>query len=91
MALKKAVMSTPVLHYYNLREEVTLQCDASQFGLGAALMQNGQPVAYAPTALTPGESRYARIEKELLGIVFACNRFEVYIFRRAVVHVETDY
>ncbi len=45
--LKRAVMSTPVLRYYNLKEEVTIQCDASQSGLGAALMQNGQPVAFA--------------------------------------------
>ena len=45
--LKKAVASTPVLRYYNLDEEVTLQCDASQFGLGATLLQNEQPVAYA--------------------------------------------
>ena len=44
-ALKAAVMNTPALSYYNLEEEVTLQCDALQSGLGAALMQNGQPVA----------------------------------------------
>ena len=52
-----------------MKEEVTLQCDASQFGLGAALMQNGQPVAYASRALTEAETRYAQIEK---AIVFAC-------------------
>ena len=28
-SLKKAVVTTPVLQYYNLEEEVTLQCDAS--------------------------------------------------------------
>ena len=39
--LKKAVTTTPVLRYYNLKEEVTIQCDASQSGLGAALTQNG--------------------------------------------------
>ena len=78
--LKNAVASTPVLRYYNLQEEVTLQCDASQSGLGAAVMQNGQPVAYASQALTPAETRYAQIEKELLAIVFACNRFETYIY-----------
>ena len=49
--LKKAVSNTPILHYYNLLEEVTLQCDASQFGMGAVLMQNGQPVAYTSRAL----------------------------------------
>ena len=57
--LKTAVASTPVLRYYNLQEEVTLQCDASQSGLGAALLQNGQPLAYASRALTPTETSYA--------------------------------
>ena len=40
-SFKGAVVTTPVLRYYNLEEEVTLQYDASQFGLGAALLQNG--------------------------------------------------
>ena len=89
--LKKAIASTPILRYYNLAEEVTLQCDASQTGLGAALMQNGQPVAYASRALTDTETRYAQIEKELLAIVFACDRFDAYIYGRNVVHVESGH
>ena len=91
LALKKAVASTPVLRYYNLKEEVTIQCDASQSGLGAALLQNGQPVAYASRALTSAETRYAQIEKELLAIVFACEHFDVYIYDREAVNVETDH
>ena len=91
VALKNAVMTTPVLRYYNLEEEVTLQCDASQFGLGAALLQNGQPVAYTSRALTDAETRYAQIEKELLAIVFACERFEPYVYGRDEVHVESDH
>ena len=90
-SLKKAVVTTPVLPYYNLEEEVTLQCDASQFGLGAALLQNGQPVAYASRALTCAETRYAQIEKELLAIVFACEGFEPYVNGRDIVHVETGH
>ena len=89
--IKEAVTRTPVLRYYNLEDEVTLQCDASQHGLGAALLQKGQPVAYALRALTPVESKYAQIEKELLAIVFACERFEAYIFGRDLVNVETDH
>ena len=89
--LKKAVISAPVLRYYDLKEEVTIQCDASQSGLGAAFLQNGQPVAYASRALTSAETRYAQIEKELLSIVFACDRFEAYIYGRDNVHVETDH
>lgn len=90
-ALKKAVMSTPVLRYYNLQEEVTLQCDAFQFGLGAALLQNGQPVAYASRALTDTETCYAQIEKELLAIVFACERFEPYVYGCDLIQVESDH
>ena len=89
--IKQAVTSTPVLRYYSLQEEVTLQCDASQHGLGAALMQNGQPVAYASRALTSAETRYALIKKELLAIVFACDHFEAYIYGRERVNVETDH
>ena len=89
--LKRAVASTPVLRYYNLQDEVTLQCNASQHGVGAALMQNSQPVAYASRVLTPAEMRYVQIEKELLAIVFACNHFETYIFGRESVNVETDH
>ena len=61
--LKQAVTNTPIIRYYNLEEEVTLQCDASQSGSGAALLQNGQPVAYASRAMTQAETRYAQIEK----------------------------
>ena len=84
-------MSTPVLRYYNLQEEVTLQCEASQFGLGAALLQKGQPVAYASRALTDAETRYAQIKKELLAIVFACERFEPCVYGRDLIHVESDH
>jgi len=54
-------------------------------------MQNGQPVAYASRALTPTETRYAQIEKELLAIVFGCENFEAYTHGRDVVQVETDH
>ena len=55
------------------------------------MLQNGQPVAYASRALTPAETRYAQIEKELLAIVFACDHFEAYIYGRDMVQVETDH
>ena len=89
--LKHAVTTTPVLRYYSLDDEVTVQCDASQLGLGAALLQNGQPIAYASRALTSAETRYAQIEKELLAIVFACERFNAYLYGRDEVTVETDH
>ena len=89
-ALKEAVTTTPVLKYFNPAQEVTLQCDASQTGLGAVIMQEGQPVAYASRALTVTEQNYAQIEKELLAIVFGMERFHHYTYGRHV-DVESDH
>ena len=54
-------------------------------------MQGGQPVAYTSRALTDTKTRYAQTEKELLAIVFACDRFDAYIYGRDVVNVESDH
>ena len=50
--VKAVIASAPVLKYFDPSVEAVLQCDASQHGLGACLMQNGQPVAYASRSLT---------------------------------------
>ena len=89
--VKQYLAKAPVLKYYDVTEEVTIQCDASETGLGAVLLQNEQPVAYASRALTDTETRYAQIEKELLAIVWATSKFDQYILGREVVHVESDH
>ncbi|KAJ8393225.1 hypothetical protein AAFF_G00062970 [Aldrovandia affinis] len=66
--IKHLVTHHPVLKYYDLKEEVTLQCDSSETVLGAALLQNGQPVAFASRTLTQMEQRYAQIKKECLAV-----------------------
>ena len=67
---KRLVTSPAVLKYYDPEAKLVLQCDASVTGLGAALMQDGKPVAYASRALTTTKRNHAQIEKELLAIVF---------------------
>ena len=61
--VKKAVTASPVLCFYDVGKLVTIQCDASETGLGAVLLQEGQPISYASRALTDTETRYAQIEK----------------------------
>ena len=89
--VKKLVANHPVLKYYDVNDEVTIQCDASERGLGATLPQNGQPVAFASRTLSAVEQRYAQIEKECLAIVFGCQKFSQYITRREKVTVESDH
>lgn len=88
--LKTCLSSPPVLAYYDVKEPVTLTCDASSHGLGAACVQNGRPIAFASRALTDTETRYAQIEKELLAVVFACTKFKDYVYGKPTI-VETDH
>lgn len=82
--MKKMVTQTPVLKFYEPKKELVIECDASEHGFGAALMQEGRPLAFASRALTPAERNYAQIEKELLAIVFAAERFHQYTYGRPV-------
>ena len=88
--IKQVLTHSPVLGYYDVNKPVTLLADASQHGLGAAILQEGQPIAYASRSLTPAQFNYAQIEKELLAIVFGCERFTQYLFGKQVL-VHTDH
>lgn len=72
--LKSKLVFAPALAIFNSSKPVTLQVDASKHGLGACLLQNGHPVAFASRSLTDTETHYAQIEKELLAIVFEDHR-----------------
>jgi RNase H-like domain found in reverse transcriptase/Reverse transcriptase (RNA-dependent DNA polymerase)/Integrase zinc binding domain len=89
--IKKMATSAPILRYYDVSLPVEIQCDASEAGLGAALLQRGQPVAFASRALTQTEKQYAQIEKECLAIVFGCERFDSYIRGRERITIESDH
>ena len=58
------------LRHYDVTCPVEIHVDASLRGLGAALVQDGKPVAFASKALTPTEQRYANIEWELLACLW---------------------
>ena len=90
-AIKSMISSAPLLKYYDVASETTIQCDASDSGLGATLLQEGQPVAFASRSLSTVERQYAQIEKECLAIVFACSRFNQYLHGRELTTVETDH
>ena len=59
---------------------MTIQCDASQWGLGAVESR----------ALTPTECKYAQIENEMLAILYAYERFVAHIYGRDMVTIQSD-
>ena len=68
--VKKMVCMDTTLWYFDANKAVIIQVDASQKGLGAALLQDGHPVTFTCKALTPTEQHYANIECEMLACVY---------------------
>lgn len=88
--LKHVLMNSPVLQYFNPDKLITIQTDTSKSGIGSCLLQEGHPVIYASRSLTTAEQNYTQIEKELLAIVFACERFHQFVYRNDIV-VQSDH
>lgn len=88
--LLNTITSAPVLAIYDPLKRVIVQTDASKDGLGCVLMQEGHPVAYASRTLSSSEQKWAQIEKELLAIAFACERFHFLLYGREFL-VQSDH
>ena len=53
--IKEMLVSEQRLVFYDVSKEVTLQVNACNTGLGAALLQDGKPVAYASRSMTAAQ------------------------------------
>ncbi|XP_037808082.1 uncharacterized protein K02A2.6-like isoform X2 [Lucilia sericata] len=85
--IKKALISPQVLMPYDPSLPLVLATDASKTGLGAVLSQRvanklERPVAYASRTLTPTEQKYPQMDKEALAIVWAVQKFFLYLYAR---------
>ena len=80
---------------------MVLQVDASEYRLGAALLQPAthsanstailwEPVTYSSSSLSPTEQRYTQIEKETLAMIHAFHKFDQLLFGKADVVVHSD-
>ena len=93
-ALKETLASAETLAYYDKDAKTRVIADASPVGLGAVLVQeqngNWRPVYYASRSLTAVERRYSQTEREALALVWACERFHVYLYGKHF-ELETDH
>jgi hypothetical protein len=84
------VMSTPpVLTLPDFTQPFVLEADASGNGIGAVLMQRGQPIAFFSKTLGPKAARASTYEKEAMAILEALKKWKHYFASTALV-IRTD-
>ena len=93
-ALKGHLTSKPVLKLADMTRPYVLRTDASDIAVGAVLMQeyDGElfPVAYASKKLSKRESAYSTMERECLALVWAVQKFQLYLYGKSFV-LQTDH
>ena len=80
-------MSSSILVVYGKILPLKLDCDASQYGLGAVISHifpNGdeKPIAFASRTLNNSENNYSQLDKEAAAIIFGVKKFNQFLFGR---------
>ena len=99
--LKKLLLSNKVLTHFSEELPLLLECDASQYGLGAVFSHEfpdgtEKPVGFALRTLTQAERNYSHLDKEALAIIFGMKKYHHYLMagvllsRRTTSHSRTS-
>nr|GFA63113.1 hypothetical protein [Tanacetum cinerariifolium] len=91
--LKRKLTEAPILIAPDWDIPFELMCDASDFANGAVLGQRQakhfRPIHYASKTITEAESNYTAIKKEMLGVVYAFEKFWSYlIMNKSIVYTD---
>uniref|UniRef100_A0A0K0FFN6 RNA-directed DNA polymerase n=1 Tax=Strongyloides venezuelensis TaxID=75913 RepID=A0A0K0FFN6_STRVS len=78
--LKEALINSTTLKPPNPDKNYTIQTDASFQGLGAVLLQDDNPIAFASRGLKAAEKNYEIMRLEGIAILFALKTFRPYIY-----------
>lgn len=76
---KKLMVEAPVLALPDFTQPLILETDACETGIGAVLMQKGQPIAFFSQSLCPRNQALSTYEKELLALMTAVTKWNHYL------------
>ena len=92
--IKIKLVQAPIMAAPDWDHGFEIMCDASDFAMGAALGQRKEKIFriiyYASRTFNEAQENYSTTEKEMLAIVFACEKFRQYILGSHVV-IHTDH
>ncbi|KAK1607032.1 hypothetical protein QYE76_030705 [Lolium multiflorum] len=90
LALKEAMVSTPVLQLPDFQKQFVIETDACDLGIGAVLMQDHHPLAFLSKPLSVSHQQLSIYEKEFLALLMAVERWRPYL-QRGEFLVKTDH
>nr|GFA37964.1 reverse transcriptase domain-containing protein [Tanacetum cinerariifolium] len=91
--LKRKLTESPILIAPNWDMPFELMCYASDFAIGAVLGQHQdkhlRPIHYAHNTMTEAESNYTTMEKEMLAVAYAFEKFRSHlIMNKSIVYTD---
>ncbi|GJX93085.1 reverse transcriptase domain-containing protein [Tanacetum coccineum] len=91
--LKKKLTEAPILVAPNCDLPFEIMCDASDYAIGAVLgkrkTKHFQPIHYASKTMPDAQAHYTTMEKELVAVVYAFEKFWPYlVLSKTIVYTD---
>ena len=87
--IKSILVTAPIMLTPDWNNDYEIMCDASDYAMGAILGQRNETIFkaiyYANKTFNETQENYSTIEKEMLTMVFTCEKFRPYILGSHVI------
>ena len=92
--IKSRLVEAPIMAKLEWNKEFEIMCDVSDYAIGAVLGQKAEKmfraIYYSSKTFNEAQENYSTTEKEMLAMVFACEKFRPYILGSLVI-IQTDH
>jgi hypothetical protein len=87
--LKEKISSASVLALPNLRQPFEIQTDASNYAMGAFLLQYGKPICFHSETFNGAVINYPTYDKELYALVQSVKKWKHYLLgKETIIHTD---